>query len=510
MRLYELLQLALFPFLRMCAALFGGTKFKSFVAQRIPSAFDAALNRACANLPKPDTQCPRVWVHVASAGELEQAIPVARDLAKRHGAVFFLTYFSPSAEPFVKNFPNLLGAHALPLDLRSNHRQILTRLNICHVLLVRYDFWPAMLSCCKHLGVPVSLLAATLAPTRPSFVLAGLAARFRARSYARFHAIFAVTPAEAKAFSNLLASDISNSRRDMSQPARLPLVAFAGDPKWSRAKERAAVSKSKGFEGPLGNFATFARLQRLSLGRCVLVFGSPHAEEHALAMRALGLMPRPFVIYVPHDVTELGVTDLVAQVNALGAKAMLLSKLEHVLQTQALQSGALTPPAGVESLAPGWDTPAYILQQKVATKLPVDSLQICDAVIVDRVGVLAEIYALADVAIVGGGFDGQIHNTLEPAAHPVATVFGNQLYRSREAQTLVEEKAALSFVSPEEMFHFLRQCVRVNQLPLEGTSTLAQPLVELRYRALQLFEQIPNTSEVVSRALFPTQGPETT
>lgn len=37
-------------------------------------------------------------------------------------------------------------------------------------------------------------------------------------------------------------------------------------------------------------------------------------------------------------------------------------------------------------------------------------------VIVDRVGILYRLYALADLAFVGGGFGGAVHNTMEPAA----------------------------------------------------------------------------------------------
>ncbi|MGH7543923.1 MAG: 3-deoxy-D-manno-octulosonic acid transferase [Gemmatimonadota bacterium] len=45
-------------------------------------------------------------------------------------------------------------------------------------------------------------------------------------------------------------------------------------------------------------------------------------------------------------------------------------------------------------------------------------------VIVDRVGVLYRLYAPADLAYVGGGFGGAVHNTMEPAAMGVSVAIG--------------------------------------------------------------------------------------
>ena len=48
-----------------------------------------------------------------------------------------------------------------------------------------------------------------------------------------------------------------------------------------------------------------------------------------------------------------------------------------------------------------------------------------DVVLVDRVGVLGDLYALADVAFVGGGFhNAGLHSVLEPAAFGVPVLFG--------------------------------------------------------------------------------------
>jgi 3-deoxy-D-manno-octulosonic-acid transferase len=59
-------------------------------------------------------------------------------------------------------------------------------------------------------------------------------------------------------------------------------------------------------------------------------------------------------------------------------------------------------------------------------------------VIVDRVGVLGDLYALADAAYVGGGFHGAgLHSVLEPAAFGAPVVFGPRFANSRDAGLLL-------------------------------------------------------------------------
>lgn len=61
-----------------------------------------------------------------------------------------------------------------------------------------------------------------------------------------------------------------------------------------------------------------------------------------------------------------------------------------------------------------------------------------DVVLVDRYGVLGDLYALADVAYVGGGFHAAgLHSVLEPAAFGSPVLFGPLHGKSREAAALL-------------------------------------------------------------------------
>jgi 3-deoxy-D-manno-octulosonic-acid transferase len=60
-----------------------------------------------------------------------------------------------------------------------------------------------------------------------------------------------------------------------------------------------------------------------------------------------------------------------------------------------------------------------------------------EVVLVDRVGVLGDLYALADAAYVGGGFHAAgLHSVLEPAAFGAPVVFGPRFEASRDARLL--------------------------------------------------------------------------
>lgn len=75
-----------------------------------------------------------------------------------------------------------------------------------------------------------------------------------------------------------------------------------------------------------------------------------------------------------------------------------------------------------------------------------------DVVLVDRVGVLGDLYALAGVAYVGGGFHAAgLHSVIEPAAFGVPVLFGPRNAASRDAGLLLECGGGFSVASAREI-----------------------------------------------------------
>jgi 3-deoxy-D-manno-octulosonic-acid transferase len=77
-----------------------------------------------------------------------------------------------------------------------------------------------------------------------------------------------------------------------------------------------------------------------------------------------------------------------------------------------------------------------------------------DVIIVDTIGLLANMYYYGDIAYVGGGFNASIHNILEPAVFGMPVIFGPHFEKSDEAKVLLshpEWNAAYTINNYEEL-----------------------------------------------------------
>ena len=110
-------------------------------------------------------------------------------------------------------------------------------------------------------------------------------------------------------------------------------------------------------------------------------------------------------IVVPHEWTIASMADEVARWELAGARPVLWSAY------RGREARAVLPPG--------------------------------DVLIVDAFGELLNAYALADVAVVGGGFGKGVHNTLEPAAHGKRILVGPNVQRFAEIAAL-EKTGALT------------------------------------------------------------------
>ncbi len=74
-----------------------------------------------------------------------------------------------------------------------------------------------------------------------------------------------------------------------------------------------------------------------------------------------------------------------------------------------------------------------------------------EVIIIDNIGLLSTLYAVADVCYVGGGFGAGIHNVLEPAAHQKPVIFGPKFRKFPEARGLVGNLGALAISDRKEL-----------------------------------------------------------
>jgi len=73
-------------------------------------------------------------------------------------------------------------------------------------------------------------------------------------------------------------------------------------------------------------------------------------------------------------------------------------------------------------------------------------------IIVDRMGLLGDLYALADAAYVGGGFHAAgLHSVLEPAAFGAPVLFGPRFSNSRDAEALIACDGGITVSNPKNL-----------------------------------------------------------
>ncbi len=329
-----------------------------------------------------------VWFHASSVGEYEQARPVIAALRAQPGAPpIAVTHFSPSGYHYGLRRP--CGDHHdyLPLDTPRAAACLLDLWRPRALVFVKFDCWPNLVLAARARGVPVLLAAGTLQP-RSARLRSGLRPFFRAL-FDRFTALGVCTDGDRQRFVNGLgiATDVT----------------VTGDTRADQVIRRWEASAG----GP-------AARRLSSLGRRRLVLGSTWPRDEALWLPVLPALTERFedlrVVVAPHEPEPRRVADLARGLTRRGLAAVRLSEV-----------------------------------------LPRDDdVGAGTCVIVDSVGLLAEIYHAGTLAYVGGSFTTGVHNTLEPAVASLPVLFGPVIHNAVEAGSLVDGGAGFVVRRPAE------------------------------------------------------------
>jgi 3-deoxy-D-manno-octulosonic-acid transferase len=90
--------------------------------------------------------------------------------------------------------------------------------------------------------------------------------------------------------------------------------------------------------------------------------------------------------------------------------------------------------------------------------------------LIDSIGKLANAYNYGQIAFIGGGFSGNLHNILEPAVFGLPVIFGPKHKRFPEAQTFIDAGIGFS-VANEEALNFAFNNIIQNQENLKIKTT---------------------------------------
>lgn len=328
-----------------------------------------------------DVARPLVWMHAPSVGEGLQAKPVLESLRAERPEWQLLFTHFSPSAERLASHLPVDVHDYLPLDRPNDVRLALEALRPTALVFSKLDVWPELTLGAARAGVRLGLISATVSPGSSRL-------RWPTRVWA--------APAYA-ALDRVGAISEDDAERLVALGARPERISVTGDTRYDSVTERAErIDRAR---EPLARLAA-------AKAPFTIVAGStwPPDEEILLAALADTLLqvPGARLVLAPHEPHPDHLAGIAQQARALGLpRPTRLSQLEHA------------------ELGP--------------------------VVVVDRVGVLADLYALADVAYVGGGYHGAgLHSVLEPAVFGVPVIVGPEWGNSRDAGLLIERSGAVA------------------------------------------------------------------
>lgn len=412
-----------------------------------------------------DRSRPLVWLHAPSVGEGLQARPVAHAIRLAHPTwQIAYTYFSPSAESFAATVGADITEY-LPFDSARDADAVLNALSPSVLVFAKLDVWPTLVARAVRRGIPVAMISGTLAAR--SGRRGWWSRQLVHDAYASLRAVGVIDAEHGARLQELGVS-----------PAVLQVT---GDTRFDQVVARAAGVNR---DAPL--------FRALASTRPTVVAGSTWpADEVALldAWAALmrefprqeqptrehdargpshalshGPSHRPRLLIAPHEPTAAHCAPIERWASDAGLSLRRVSHMEAEAATAAQH-----------------DDPA----------LSRDGI---DVVLIDRVGMLGDLYALADVAFVGGGFHAAgLHSVIEPAAFGVPVLFGPRYDMSREAELLLAKGGAMSVTSAQALRDAIERWLR-DPVARVAAGHSARALVESErgatQRSVQLIEQL--------------------
>ncbi len=334
---------------------------------------------------------PRVWIHISSMGEFEQAKPVVKTI--RHElpqAHIILSFFSPSGYLPALKYSDADLITYLPLDSYRGARKFIKLLQPDIHLIIRHDIWPNMQWHLRRSGIPSLLIDASMTPQ-------GL----RSSTWFRFilRPIFAT-------FSEIHVTTAGNGRTFEMIYENTQNIHVSGDTRYDQVCERALESGKIDFLRQGGFFIR---------EHCFVAGSTWPSDEKIILPALLDALKRHehfSVIIAPHETTEEHLSGIEAAFRAHEVRWIRLSQFNAAVRN-------------------------------------------FQVLLIDRIGLLANLYALGKMAYVGGGFGPGVHNVLEPAAHACAVLFGPRHHNSLEAVALAQRGGGAAITSEADMNHHL-------------------------------------------------------
>lgn len=226
-------------------------------------------------LPPPKGR--RYWIHCASLGEFEMAVPLINELQKNKSHEIYISFFSSSGYEKRKHYP-CNGVFYLPADKLGNVKKWYRYLNPDVCIFVKYDFWYNYLKTGLELKKEMFVINGRF--TSEHFIFKRFGNAWK-KLLQRFNAIYVT---DNNSFEILKQQHFSN-------------VKLSGDTRYDRVWET------------VNALGEFPEINDFKKEKYVLILGSSWPAEEDLLYAFLNKHSKDFfnkwkVIIAPHDVSK--------------------------------------------------------------------------------------------------------------------------------------------------------------------------------------------------------------
>lgn len=253
------------------------------------------------------TQDKIIWVHAASLGEYEQAVPVIEALKRDFPtSKILISFFSPSGYEIKKNNSLADCTIYLPLDTPKNAKRFVASLNIQLAIFVKYEVWPNYLKELQGRGIPKMIISGVFRENQIYFKPYG---KFLQQALFSFDYIFTQ---EESSKNLLLANGYKNA-------------ILGGDTRYDRVYKQRTYNNKVPF------------IDEFIDGKTCIVCGSTWSEDEKAIIDYINQTKHDIkLIIAPHVVKENHVNEVYKQLQVPTQKYSQLSSTSNVKNTQVL------------------------------------------------------------------------------------------------------------------------------------------------------------------------------
>lgn len=360
--------------------------------RQVPIPWLQRLGKLPPQLSLQPTATASIWIHAVSVGEVNLLGPLVNSLARIGWRLYISTTTETGQELARKRFSKDATIHYFPLDLRWSCRRYLERIRPARILIVETEIWPNFIWEAARRSIPVAIVNG----------------RISDRSFRRYRLVRRLLRPVLLDISHFCMQSRTDKERVLELGAPAERVHLVGNLKFDYqltpdpAKE-AGIGRIKAWLSGGGRYP-------------IWLCGSTREGEEGLLAQVFSRLRERF--------TSL--------------RLVVVPRHPHRAPAVA---------AEIEGFKLSWRLRSrFDLESDTGSDPP-------DCLIVDTIGELAYLYAIADVVFVGGSLvPTGGHNIIEAAYFSKPILFGPHMENFREvASYFLDSYAALQVDSAQEL-----------------------------------------------------------